>query len=104
MRIRLANEGEPGERGGPAGSLFVVLSVKPHPLFQRQENDILLELPVNIVQAALGAEVAGADGGGHGEDQRQAGHAARRRVIRLKGKGVPILRTQRAPRRSAGRA
>src|SRR5450759_1680676 len=57
MRIRLAGEGEPGERGGPAGSLYVMLHVKPHGLFQRQDNDILLDLPVNIVQASLGAEV-----------------------------------------------
>ena len=54
MRIRLANEGEPGERGGPTGSLYVMLHVKPHALFHRQENDILLELPINLVQAALG--------------------------------------------------
>ncbi len=100
MRIRLANEGEPGERGGPAGSLFVVLSVKPHPLFQRQENDILLELPVNIVQAALGAEVAGADGRRDGEDQRQAGHAARRRDP-AEGQGRADPAHERPPRRSA---
>src|SRR5512136_1349582 len=46
VRIRLTGEGEPGERGGPAGSLYVILHVQPHPLFQRRENDILLEFPV----------------------------------------------------------
>lgn len=94
MRIRLANEGEPGERGGPPGSLFVVLSVKPHPLFQRQENDIVLELPVNIVQAALGAEidVPTLDGPAKMTIPPGTQHGA---VFKLRGKGVPILRSSR---------
>lgn len=94
MRIRLAGEGEPGERGGPPGSLFVVLSVKPHPLFQRQENDIVLELPVNIVQAALGAEIDVPTLDGPTKLNIPAGtqHGA---VFKLRGKGVPILRSNR---------
>ena len=94
MRIRLANEGEPGERGGPTGSLFVVLAVKPHPLFQRQENDIVLELPVNIVQAALGAEIEVPTVDGTERISVKAG-TQHGDVLRLKGKGVPILRTSR---------
>ena len=78
MRIRLANEGEPGERGGPTGSLYVMLHVKPHPLFHRQENDILLELPINMVQAALGAEARSADAGWQGQAEHPGRHAARR--------------------------
>ncbi len=94
MRIRLAGEGEPGERGGPPGSLFVVLAVKPHPLFQRQENDIVLELPVNIVQAALGAEIGVPTLDGPTKLTIPAGtqHGA---VFKLRGKGVPILRSSR---------
>lgn len=94
MRIRLAGEGEPGDRGGPAGSLFVVLQVKPHPLFQRQENDILLELPVNIVQATLGAEVEVPTLEGKTKLTVPAG-TQHGEVFRLKGKGVPILRSNR---------
>lgn len=56
-QIRLAGEGEAGVRGGPSGSLFVVVNVKSHPLFQREGTDLLLDLPVNIVQAALGDDV-----------------------------------------------
>lgn len=56
-KIRLAGEGEMGERGGPPGNLYVVLDVEPHPVFQRRGDDILIELQVNIAQAALGAEV-----------------------------------------------
>ena len=94
MRIRLAGEGEPGGRGGPAGSLYVVLHVRPHPLFQRQEADILLELPVNIVQAALGAEIEVPTLDGKTRLTVPAGtqHGA---VFRLRGKGVPILRSTR---------
>ncbi|MGE5604024.1 MAG: molecular chaperone DnaJ [Nitrososphaerales archaeon] len=92
MRIRLTNEGEPGERGGPAGSLFIVLSVKPHPLFQRQDNDIILELPVNIVQAALGAEIEAPTVDGTEKITVKPG-TQHGDVIRLKGKGVPILHT-----------
>jgi len=94
MRIRLAGEGEPGERGGPPGSLYVVLSVKAHRLFQRHENDILLELPVNIVQATLGAEVDVPTLDGNTKLTIPAGtqHGT---TFRLRGKGVPALRSNR---------
>ncbi len=94
MRIRLAGEGEPGERGGPTGNLFVVLHVKPHPLFQRQENDILLELPVNIVQATLGTELDVPTLDGTAKLTIPAG-TQHGEVFRLRGKGVPILRSSR---------
>jgi len=56
-QIRLAGEGEPGTRGGSPGNLYVVLSVKPHRYFRRQDNNIILELAINVAQAALGDEV-----------------------------------------------
>src|SRR3990172_9451452 len=56
-QIRLAGEGEPGERGGPSGNLYVILDVKPHPYFRRKDDDIVLEVAVNIAQAALGDKV-----------------------------------------------
>jgi len=94
MRIRLSGEGEPGERGGPPGSLFVVLRVKLHPLFQRLESDILLEYPVSIVQAALGTEVSVPTMDGSSVLTIPAGtqHGA---VFRLRGKGAPVLRSNR---------
>ncbi len=57
MRIRLSGEGEAGMYGGPAGNLYVVIHVKPHRYFRRREDDILLNLNINIAQAALGAEI-----------------------------------------------
>ena len=95
MRIRLASEGEPGERGGPAGSLYVVLHVKPHPLFQRQENDILLELPINIVQASLGAEVEVPTLEGTTKLEHPGRHAARRTSSGCAARACPILRSNR---------
>lgn len=50
-------EGEPGLRGGPAGDLYINVTVKPHKLFKRSGNDILLEMPISITQATLGAEI-----------------------------------------------
>ena len=50
-------EGEPGMRGGPAGDLYIAVSVKPHKLFKRDGNNLLLDMPISITQAALGAEI-----------------------------------------------
>ena len=56
-RLRLSQEGQPGANGGPAGDLYVVLKVKEHAFFERQGNDLHCTIPVNMGQAALGAEI-----------------------------------------------
>ncbi|HHT9118086.1 MAG TPA: molecular chaperone DnaJ [Candidatus Hypogeohydataceae bacterium YC38] len=56
-RLRIAGQGEPGENGAPRGDLYCDIHVKPHPIFQRQGNNILCELPISFTQAALGCEV-----------------------------------------------
>jgi molecular chaperone DnaJ len=56
-RLRSSGNGEAGLRGGPSGDLYVVLHVKPHAIFQRDGDDLLCEVPVNFVQAALGADI-----------------------------------------------
>lgn len=56
-RLRSAGNGEAGLRGGPRGDLYVILHVKPHEIFQRDGDDLLCEVPVSFVQAALGAEL-----------------------------------------------
>jgi len=56
-RLRLANEGQPGANGGPPGDLYVVLKVKEHAFFEREGNDLHCTIPVNMAQAALGAEI-----------------------------------------------
>lgn len=56
-RLRSAGNGEAGLHGAPPGDLFVILHVKPHDIFQRDGDDLLCEVPISFVQAALGAEV-----------------------------------------------
>lgn len=56
-RLRSSGNGEAGFRGGPPGDLYVVLHVQPHAIFQRDGDDLLCEVPVSFVQAALGAEI-----------------------------------------------
>lgn len=58
QRIRLAGRGSPGDNGGPAGDLFVVVHVTPHRVFGRRGDHLTLTLPVTFAEAALGAEVA----------------------------------------------
>jgi molecular chaperone DnaJ len=90
-QIRLRGEGEGGARGGPAGDLFVTLSIKPHKLFQRNGSDIVLEMPLNIAQAALGAELRVPTIDGETELDIPAGTQGGE-VFRIRGKGVPYLR------------
>lgn len=90
-QIRLAGEGGLGVYGGPNGSLFLVLDVKPHKYFKRRENDILLNLDVNIAQATLGAEVQVPTLDGDVNLKIPAGTQPGR-IFHIKGKGVPYLR------------
>jgi molecular chaperone DnaJ len=57
QRIRVKERGTPGANGGPAGDLYVIVHVQPHPVFGRRGSDLTLRLPVTITEAALGAEV-----------------------------------------------
>ncbi|MEK7713243.1 MAG: molecular chaperone DnaJ [Deltaproteobacteria bacterium] len=56
-RLRLQGEGEAGSRGGPSGDLYVVITVKEHPIFTRDGEDVLCDVPIFFTQAALGAEI-----------------------------------------------
>src|SRR5512142_644899 len=90
-QIRLAGEGGPGAFGGPNGSLFLILDIRPHKFFKRRENDILLNLDINIAQAALGAdiEVPTLDGN---EKLKIPSGTQPGRVFHIRNKGVPHLR------------
>jgi molecular chaperone DnaJ len=90
-RIRLAGEGEPGGRGGPSGNLYVVLHVKAHNYFRRDDSNILLELDINVAQAALGDEIKVPTLDGAEELVIPAGTQTGE-VFKLRGKGVPHLR------------
>ena len=90
-RIRLKDEGEPGARGGPPGNLYVVLRVKPHAHFRRQDSSILLELDLNVAQAALGDKLMVPTLDGEEPLVIPAGTQTGE-VFKLRGKGVPHLR------------
>jgi molecular chaperone DnaJ len=57
QRVRFMGDGEPGYNGGPNGNLNILIRVAPHEYFTRRENDILLDIPINVAQAALGAAI-----------------------------------------------
>ena len=90
-QIRLAGEGQPGENGGPNGNLYLVIRVLSHKYFRRRENDILMDLDINIAQAALGAEVDVPTVDGPAKLKIPAGIQPGK-VLRMRGKGVPHLR------------
>lgn len=90
-QIRLSGEGGPGVNGGPAGNLYVVLHVEKHEFFQRQGDDILLELEINVAQAALGDEIEVPTVDGAETLSVPAGTQSGT-VFKLKGRGVPRLR------------
>ncbi len=91
-RIRLASEGEAGMRGGPAGDLYIFLSIAPHPVFQRDGANIRCRVPLPFSKAALGGvvEVPTLEGDRARitiPEGTQSGHQ-----FRLRGKGMPALR------------
>src|SRR5499427_741891 len=86
-RLRSSGNGEAGFRGGPSGDLYVVLHVKPHEIFQRDGDDLLCEVPVSFVQAALGDEIPVPTLDGKSGIKIPAGTQPGT-MFRLKGKGV----------------
>jgi len=90
-RLRVASEGAAGAKGGPNGDLYVYLFVKPHKFFERDGNDVYCEVPINIVQAALGAEIEVPTLDGKVVMKVPEGTQPGR-VMRLRGKGIPRLR------------
>lgn len=90
-QIRLSGEGNAGVRGGSPGDLYVALSVQEHEFFTRDGYDVLLELPVNVAQAALGDEIEVPTL--HGESKfKIPGGSQTGKIFRLKGKGISYLR------------
>lgn len=90
-RLRVAGEGEAGMRGGETGDLYVYLYVKPHKFFERDGTTVLCEVPINIVQATLGAEIKVPTLDGQVTMKVPEGTQPGK-VMRLKGKGIPNLR------------
>jgi curved DNA-binding protein len=88
QRIRLAGQGAPGGGGGPAGDLFLRVRARPHPVFQRDGDDLRMDLPVALHEALLGAEVTVPTLKGR-VSLRIPPETQNGRVIRLAGQGMP---------------
>jgi len=86
-RLRSGGNGEAGLRGGPSGDLYVVMHVKPHAFFQRDGDDLLCEVPVSFVQAALGADITVPTLDGQANLKIPPGTQPMT-MFRLKGKGI----------------
>jgi molecular chaperone DnaJ len=91
-RVRLSGEGEPGVNGGPSGDLYVQVHVKPHPVFQRDHDDLHCEMPVSFATAALGGEIDVPTLEGAAKikvpSETQSG-----KTFRLRGKGIKGVRS-----------
>src|SRR5271154_5769508 len=95
-RIRLAGEGEAGVRGGPAGDLYIFLSLGSHEFFQRDGADLHCRVPVSLVTASLGGEfeVPTIDGGKTRVKVPEGMQTGQR--FRLPGRGMPVLRSRQS--------
>jgi molecular chaperone DnaJ len=89
-RLKLTGEGEPGERGGAPGDLYVVVHVQEHPIFIREGTEVICEVPISFTQAALGATIEVPTLDGKVKMKIPAGTQSGK-VFRLRGKGIPHL-------------
>jgi molecular chaperone DnaJ len=93
-KIRLAGEGEAGVRGGPAGDLYIFLSIKPHEFFQRDGADIFCRVPISMTTAALGGQIDVPSIDGEKSRVKVPEGTESGKQFRLKGKGMPVLRSK----------
>ncbi len=92
LQIQVRSEGDVGEQGAPQGNLYVVVNVKEHEFFVRRDNDILLEIPINVVQATLGDKIIVPTVDGDVELTIPAGTQSGK-IFRMRGRGFPRLRS-----------
>jgi len=90
QRLKLSNEGEAGEHGGPPGDLYIVIQVMDHDFFKREGADIICDAPITFVHAALGAEIDIPTLDGKVEMKIPPGTQSHK-VFRLKNKGLPHI-------------
>jgi len=91
-RIRLSGEGEAGMNGGPPGDLYVVIHLKPHPVFKRDHNDLHCEMPISFTSAALGGDIEIPTLDGYAKVKVPPGTQTGQ-MFRLRGKGIKGVRS-----------
>jgi DnaJ-class molecular chaperone len=87
-KLRLKGQGEPGPKGGQRGDLTIVITVEPHPYFKREDRNLLVEVPITISEAVLGAKIDVPSLDGMKSLSIPAGSSSGMK-LRLKGQGVP---------------
>ena len=90
-KVRLKGKGSQGTNGGPNGDLFIITKIRPHPFFKREDDDIYVDVPVTITEAALGAQVTIPTIDGPTKLTIPSGTQGGQK-LRLKGKGAPHLK------------
>jgi curved DNA-binding protein len=90
-RIRMAGEGGPGSGGGAKGDLFLVVSVQPHAIFQREEDDLRADLPVDVTTLVLGGDLPVLTLKGTTLSLKIPAETPNGKVFRLSGQGMPVL-------------
>lgn len=91
VRLRIQGEGDHSPNGGPAGDCYVFIQIKKHPLFRREGQDLICQIPIGYAQAALGAEIDAPTLDGVEKVKIPAG-TQNGDVVRLKGRGMPTPR------------
>jgi molecular chaperone DnaJ len=92
--VRIAGEGEPGDNGAPPGDLHCYISVRPHAVFSRHNNDIVCQVPISFTEAALGGSIDVPTL--KGTEKLEIPHGTQNgEVFKLKGKGLPDIRSYR---------
>jgi molecular chaperone DnaJ len=89
QKIRIKGKGQAGTQGGPAGDLFVVVTVRPHRVFSRKGDNLTIDVPVSFDEAALGAEVKIPTLGGAPVTLKIPAGTPNGRTFRVRGKGAP---------------
>lgn len=91
-RVRLRGQGAPGENGGAAGDLLITTKIEPHPYFTREKEDVLIDVPITIAEAALGASVTVPTPDGKKVKVKVPAGTQNGKVLTIKGKGAPNVK------------
>ncbi len=89
LRVRVAGKGEPGQAGAPSGDLYLIITIKPHPLFERDGEDLRVKVPTPLYSAVLGGEVMVPTPKGGQLVLKVPPETANAQRIRLAGQGMP---------------
>lgn len=92
-RIRISGEGEAGVRGGPPGDLYILIGIKSHKLFKRQDSNLHCHVPIAFTTAALGGEIEVPTIDGKSANVKIPAGTQSNQQFRLRGKGMPVLKS-----------